>query len=522
MEGKPAPQLSQVRVLRVDAGKPQPLRVLQVGAGAAPSRAGGKEARDRKPEAAPAADGRLLVTTLAFEDPAGSERLQLVLTLESRQETGPVEITVAFTQAPADVLAPDPVRAIAGKEPAERTEAETKQLADFHRSKHHEYRTLATRVATLAKQVDEIELTIPTTLVMEEMAVPRPTPILVRGAYDKKGEEVAPATPSALPPMAAGLPRNRLGLARWLVDPANPLTARVTVNRLWQSVFGTGLVRTAEDLGTRGEPPSHPELLDWLATEFVRTGWDVKAMMRLIVTSETYRQSSRFTPGLRERDPENRLLARGPRFRLQAEFVRDQALTASGLLARRIGGPSVKPYQPPGLYEQVVAGKGPSTYKQGLGEELYRRSLYTYWKRSVPNPAMLVFDAPFRETCALRRPRTNTPLQALNVMNDPTYVEAARRLAERMLREGGDTPEARVAYGFRLVTARPPRPGECNVLATAYERSLQDFRADRGAASALLKVGESSADPTLDVAQVAALTTVASTLLNLDETLTKE
>ena len=280
-----------------------------------------------------------------------------------------------------------------------------------------------------------------------------------------------------------------------MVDPANPLPARVTVNRFWQSLIGVGLVRTTEDLGTQGDPATHPELLDWLAREFIESGWDVKAMMRLLVTSSTYRQSSRITPLLSKRDPENRLLARGPRFRLQAEFLRDQALAVSGLLASRIGGPSVRPYHPPGLYEQVVAGSGAATYVAGKGDELYRRSLYTYWKRSVPNPAMLVFDAPFRETCILRRPRTNTPLQALNLMNDPTYVEAARGLAQRMVREGGETPSSRLTYGFRLVLTRPPNARELAILVAAHERALQAFQADPGGASELLKVGRLSARP---------------------------
>jgi hypothetical protein len=385
-----------------------------------------------------------------------------------------------------------------------------------------EQKALETQAAAVSKKIDAADLEVPTALVMEEMAEPRPTFILVRGAYDKKGERVSPATPASLNPMAAGLPHNRLGLARWLVDPGNPLSARVTVNRLWQSFFGTGLVRTAEDFGTQGEAPSHPELLDWLATEFTASQWDVKRLVRTIVTSATYRQASRLTPLLRERDPDNRLLARGPRFRLQAEFVRDQALAASGLLVRAIGGPSVKPYHPPGLYEQVVTGSSADTYVQDKGTALYRRSLYTYWKRSVPNPAMLAFDAPFRETCTLRRPRTNTPLQALNLMNDPTYVEAARCLAERMLREGGKTADAQLAFGFRLVTARTPRPREKTILEGAFGRALAGFQADRTSAAALLSVGKSAADSSLDVSHLAALTTVASTLLNLDEVIMKD
>ena len=379
------------------------------------------------------------------------------------------------------------------------------------------------RLAKLTKSLANLENAVPTTLVMDE-AKPRDTFILMRGVFDQPGEKVTAATPAALPPMRGGVPRNRLGLARWLVDPANPLPARVTVNRFWQMLFGTGLVRTAEDFGSQGEPPSHPELIDWLASEFVSSGWDMKAILRLMVTSETYRQSSKLTPAARERDPDNRLLARGPRFRLHGEFVRDQALAASGLLVTKIGGPSVKPYHPPGLYEQVVNQKDnpKATYTQDKGEALHRRSLYTYWKRSVPNPAMLIFDAPFRETCTLRRPRTNTPLQALNLLNDPTYVEAARFLAQRMMSEGGDGIESRLAHGFRLITARVPSAAEMTILKTSLERNLREFRADPGGAKSLLKVGEATASATLDTAELAAYTALASTMLNLDEVVMKE
>ena len=377
------------------------------------------------------------------------------------------------------------------------------------------------RVAALTKSLEEAENAVPVTLVMDD-AMPRDTFILLRGAFDQPGEKVTAATPAIMPPMSDSLPRNRLGLARWLVDPAHPLTARVTVNRYWQMLFGTGLVATAEDFGSQGEPPNHPELLDWLAAEFISSGWDTKAMLRLLVTSATYRQSSKFTPAARERDPDNRLLARGPRFRLPGEFVRDQALAASGLLATKIGGPSVKPYHPPGLYEQITEGSGTTVYVPGKGEDLHRRSLYTYWKRSVPNPAMMLFDAPFRETCVMRRPRTNTPLQALNLLNDPTYVEASRRLAQRMLLEGGASTSSRLTHGFRLVTARHPRPAEMTILTASLERTLLDFQADQAGAEALLQVGEATTQPGLNAAELAAYTTVASTLLNLDETVTKE
>ncbi|MBM3847124.1 MAG: DUF1553 domain-containing protein [Verrucomicrobia bacterium] len=379
------------------------------------------------------------------------------------------------------------------------------------------------QLTKLTKSLKDEESAIPVTLVMDE-AKPRDTFILRRGVFDQPGEKVTAATPAALPLMQAGVPLNRLGLALWLVDPANPLPARVTVNRYWQMLFGTGLVRTAEDFGSQGEPPSHPELIDWLASEFISSGWDTKSMLRLLVTSATYQQSSKLNPKAHELDPDNRWLARGPRFRLQGEFVRDQALAASGLLIPKIGGPSVKPYHPPGLYEQVVNQKDnpKATYTQDKGEALYRRSLYTYWKRSVPHPAMLLFDAPFRETCTLRRPRTNTPLQALNLLNDPTYVEAARLLGQRMMREGGTSIESRLSQGFRLITARLPRRAEMRILTAALKRSVLEFQADPAGAESLLKVGETAADGALNVAELAAYTTLASTLLNLDETVTRQ
>jgi len=376
------------------------------------------------------------------------------------------------------------------------------------------------QVAVLQNQIKATELTIPTTLVMEEMKVPRPTFVLTRGAFNAPGERVEPGTPAVLPAMAGDLPRNRLGLAKWLVDPQNPLTARVAVNRYWQQVFGHGLVKTSEDFGAQGDSPSHPEMLDWLARDFVGNGWNVKRLMKMLVTSSTYRQHSRFTPELSELDPENRLLGRGARNRLMGEFIRDQALASSGLLVNKIGGPSVKPYHPPGLYEQVTAQGGVNTYVPGKGEDLYRRSLYTYWKRSVPHPAMLTFGTPFREVCSLQRPRSNTPLQALNLMNDETYVEASRLLAARMMKSSADVT-ARLTFGFRTLLARTPKPAELAILERAYRRAHDDFTKDPAAAKALLTVGATAPDPQLNVAEWASLTTVASTLLCMDETVTK-
>jgi hypothetical protein len=324
--------------------------------------------------------------------------------------------------------------------------------------------------------------------------------------------------------MPAGAPANRLGLAQWLVHPSHPLTSRVAVNRYWQMYFGVGLVKTLEDFGVQGEAPSHPELLDWLASRFIQSGWDVKAMQKLILTSAAYRQAARFTPELMERDPENRLLARGPRSRLPAEMVRDNALSLAGLLTKdRIGGPSVMPYQPPGLWEDVVVGANyPGTvYKQDHGPDLYRRSMYTFWKRTSPPPALNTFDAPDREFCTVRRPATNTPLQALVLMNDPTYVEAARKLAERMMNEGAAGVDQRIAFGFRLATARVPGEKELQVLRQTFDRRLARYRANPDAAKALLAIGESPADAKLDPAELAAFATVASMVLNLDEVITK-
>jgi hypothetical protein len=372
------------------------------------------------------------------------------------------------------------------------------------------------------KEFNKADLAIPTALVMKELSEPRETFVLQRGAYDKPGERVQARTPTILTTQTFEGPQNRLGLAQWLVSRNHPLTARVTVNRLWQSIFGTGLVRTPGDFGTRGALPTHPELLDWLAVEFIESGWNVKGLIRLMVHSATYRQASRIRPEDATIDPKNEYYARSPRYRLQAEFIRDQALAVSGLLIPDLGGPSVRPYHPPGLYEQVVAGRGPSTYVEDQDSGLYRRSLYTYWKRSVPNPAMLTFDAPFRETCVVQRPRTNTAMQALNLMNDPTYVEASRHLALRMMREGGDTPADRIASGFQLVLARPPDTVELHQLTQGLEKRIAEFQAAPEQAKAFLGVGYSPVPEGTPLAELAAYSVTASTLLNLDETLTRE
>ncbi|MBI5386910.1 MAG: PSD1 domain-containing protein [Verrucomicrobia bacterium] len=375
-------------------------------------------------------------------------------------------------------------------------------------------------VARWREENDALDKSIPTTLVAKELEKPRATVILMRGEYDKKEEAVARGMPAILPPFPSDAPTNRLGLAKWLLDPAHPLTARVTVNRIWQQYFGVGLVKTVEDFGVQGEQPSHPELLDWLATEFVRTGWDLKHLHRLIATSATYRQSAKASPTLRARDPENRLLARGPRFRLDGESVRDTALFVSGLLVEKTGGKSVKPYEPPGLWE-AVSFNNSQKYVQDVGEGNYRRSLYTNWKRQSPPPNMLLFDAPTREYCVARRPRTNTPLQALALLNDLQFVEASRAFAQRILVEGGADAESRLAYAFRLATARQPGADEVKVLAGILAQQLATFRQDPAAAEKLLHVGGFKARRDLDPRELAAWTTIASLILNLDETLTK-
>ncbi len=371
------------------------------------------------------------------------------------------------------------------------------------------------RAARRAKE--DFEDTLPTTMVMRELPEPRPAYLLLRGLWDRPGEMVERATPSWLPPPPEGAPDDRLGLAMWLVDPSHPLTARVQVNRYWEMLFGTGLVETADNFGVQGALPSHPELLDWLATEFVRSGWDVKAMQKLMVTSAAYRQASAATPELLERDADNRLLARGPRFRLPAEMVRDQMLAVSGLLVEKLGGPSVKPYQPEGVWD---GGFG-AIYEQDHGESLYRRSLYTFWRRSTPPASPSIMDAADRDNPTVSSSRTNTPLQALNLMNDVAYLEGARMLAERMLREGGPTDADRLAFAFRLATAQAPSEIELRETLKVLRAFRARYQADREAALEFLSQGEHPRDETLDVADHAAHAAVASLILNLDEVITK-
>lgn len=402
--------------------------------------------------------------------------------------------------------------------PDQRNEEQKKEILELFRSTAPELAGIRDKLAALGKEETELKKKIPTTLVMKERTEPRETHIFIRGNFLNQGDRVSAGAPAILPPLPAGEPTNRLTLAHWLVSPENPLTSRVSMNRFWEQYFGHGLVETVEDFGTQGEPPTNQQLLDWLATEFIRQGWSMKAMHRLIVNSATYRQSSRVTPELLERDPYNRLLARGPRFRVPAESVRDIALKASGLLSPKIGGPSVFPYQPDGIWTQIYSG---DKWEMSKGEDKYRRGLYTYWRRTSPYPAFMSFDAPSRELICTRRPRSNTPLQALGTLNDPAYVEAAQALARLVLKEGGKNPAQRASYAFRLCTSRQPRSQELKRLLSLYTEQLAIYQKDSKAATKLATSELGKAPDGMSLEELAAWTVVANVLLNLDETITK-
>jgi hypothetical protein len=404
-----------------------------------------------------------------------------------------------------------------------RTPAETNELFDWWLvGMDPDFKAVAARLGELRREQAVLRGRGTVTHVMQERPGEAMAHVLFRGEYDKRRDPVKPATPQALPPMPEDLPRNRLGFARWLLRPEHPLTARVTVNRFWQEVFGTGLVRTSGDFGVSGELPSHPELLDWLAVEFRESGWDVKRLFKLIVTSAAYRQSAGLTPDKREKDPQNRLLSRGLRFRMDAEMVRDYALSAGGLLVRKVGGPSVKPYQPEGVWEAVaMIGSNTRDYRRDSGDALYRRSMYTLWKRAAPPASMEIFNAPSRETCTVRRERTDTPLQALVTLNDPQLVEAARHLAQLALKEGGDGYEARLDFMARRLLSRPFRAEEMKVALAVLDDLLAFYKGHADDAKKLLAVGESKADSSADAATLAAWTMTANQLMNLDEVLNK-
>ena len=416
-----------------------------------------------------------------------------------------------------------PLRSVLALTPEKRSTKEKDALFDhWLNTRDAQFKERAQVVAALEQERDAIRDRNPVTHVQREKMDAMPAAfILARGQYDKKREEVPANTIAMLNPMPKDAPRNRLGLAEWLNSPENPLPARVAVNRFWQELFGTGIVKSTEDFGIMGTPPTHPELLDWLAVEFRETGWDVKRLFTLIVTSATYRQAAVTTKEKLERDPQNSFFSRGPRFRMDAEMVRDYALAASGLLVRKVGGPSVRPYQPPGVWEAVaMPGSTTRDYKQDSGEALYRRSLYTFWKRTAPPASMDILNAPSRESCTVRRERTNTPLQALATLNDPQYVEAARRLAEQALTTSSDRRKA-VEFMARRLLGRSLTSAEQGIVSSSLSDLEKHFIASSDAATQLIAVGESKADAKLPPAQLAALTMVANQLLNLDEVLNK-
>jgi hypothetical protein len=454
---------------------------------------------------------------------------------EQKQKIAGLEQTIAEKQRLLDALAkkrllafdawekdaakeklPEKAAAALTVDRAKRNEEQKKSITEHFLSRFPETLKLQQQLEAERKQLSAVRNSVVITMVMEDRKEPRESFVLIRGAYDKYGEKVQPEVPKALHPLPSGTPRNRLGLAQWLVARNNPLTARVTVNRAWQAFFGTGIVKTAEDFGVQGDPPSHPALLDWLATEFM-SDWNIKRLHKLIVTSATYRQSAKVNPAVAERDPDNRLLSHAPRLRLSPFQLRDQALALSGLLVDKVGGPPVRPYQPPGLWEDFSFNQ--IRYVQEHGESLYRRSLYTFWRRSIGPPNM--FDTSARQVCTVRPSRTNTPLHALILLNDVTFVEAARVWAERLMKQPG-TPEERLSRAFRMATARPPSDAELQVLHSGYQRLLREYAADRTAAQKLVSTGEYPRDMSLDVVQYAAYTGMVNTMLNLDEVINKE
>ena len=484
----------------------------------------------------------LLAKNVQRDAAADQEQVQVnlkpgnnTLLLKVVNYSGPSGFYFRLESAPP--MVPANIVDIAGMPRGERETAQTEQIRDYYRKNitpdktinenakraFADLNTLFADLSEVQGKRNTLDASLTTTLVMQEREEPRGAYVLARGEYQNREEQVYPQTPAVLPAISEDAPPNRLGFAKWLLSPEHPLTARVAINRFWQNVFGTGIVMTAEDFGTQGTPPVHPELLDWLAIEFITSDWDVQTMLKLMLTSSTYRQSAHVTPEKLERDANNALLSRGPRYRLDAEIVRDNALALSGLLYTKIGGPSVKPPQPDGLWKAVgFTGSNTDTFVKDTGaDKVYRRSLYTFWKRTAPPPQMNILDAPSREACTIRRERTNTPMQALMLMNDPQFFEAARAFAERTIKEAGETPEARIGYMFEAATARLPKPKEEALLLKTLQIHYQELEANPEAAKELIAVGESSPDETLDAVEVAAWTMIANLILNLDEVLNK-
>jgi hypothetical protein len=477
-------------------------------------------------------DGRLINTKVQYDSLDKTIKTEVPFTIGRRTPgfifNGRVDDVRIYDRELSDrevaVLAgSDPAAPLLAIDPAKRTPEQSHKLQQIYlQQENKEYQSQQKKIAELERKLNDLRKPLTTVMVMKDVPKMRQTYVLNRGQYDSPNKEkpVSPGVPNFLPAFAKDLPTNRLGMAKWLVDPKNPLTARVTVNRIWRIFFGIGIVKTAEDFGSQSQWPSHPQLLDWLATEFVANGWDTKHVIKQIVMSETYRQSSRLSADRIKKDPNNILLSRGPRFRLAGEFVRDQALAISGLLNPKFGGPAVKPYQPMGLWNEVSLN-GNLRFKQDVGDKLYRRSLYTYWKRSAPPPAMTIFDAPTREKCTIRRGITNTPLQALVLMNDPQFFEAARVFAERIMNEGGETIDSKIEFAMRLATSRKPNRQTIQILKSVFENEKAVFAKDPAKAKKLLSVGDQPRDEKLDTAELAAWAIIGSMILNLDETITR-
>jgi mono/diheme cytochrome c family protein len=469
--------------------------------------------------AASAADDAWLIVETA--QPVGSAE-GTTFTVTLRQDYGEARTISRFrfsaiTGEVGSTTFPEDIVAIVETAPAARRPAQKTKLAEFHLATHADWKTLAAE----RKKIDDAlkQLQPPRTLAMQELEQPRMSAMFVRGNFMEKGEPVQPGVPDFLHALPATTQPNRLDLARWLVSPENPLVARVTVNRWWSEIFGRGLVTTPEDFGLKGELPTHPELLDWLATELMARRWSMKQIHRLIVTSATYRQSSSVTPELLQRDDQNALYARGPRFRMEAEMIRDNALAVAGLLSPKLGGPPVRPYQPAGLWESKVGGLR-VTYNLSQGEDRHRRGLYTVWKRTSPYPSFINFDATNRTACTVARPRSNTPLQALTLLNDPVYVEAAMSLARRVLTEKpGASVAERVRHAFQICLARTPREREVEALSRLHAEQLAASRASAVPASKAVR--DFPKPPGVDAAEFAAWQSVAAAVLNLDETITK-
>ena len=465
--------------------------------------------------------------TLTFEkpvDPREAPYFSIMVNFQQIANAGYFKM-MAMTGKDDGTNIPSPIQRILNKSIKERTQSEIVEIANYHELHDPELESLNTDIATYRRRLSEMTEAYPVQ-VMDTAKNPRKTYILNRGSYDQPGREVEPGVPAFLPPLPEAAPGDRRALADWFTDPSHPLTSRVAVNRIWQLFFGNGFVSTSADFGAQGEWPSHQELLDYLAVDFIENGWSVKALVKQIVMSQTYRQRSEVTEEQRSIDPENRLLSRGPRFRLQGEFIRDTALKASGLLNDWIGGSSVKPYQPRGIWREISHYGSvkdlTQVFVQDQGLNLYRRSLYTLWKRTSPPPSMMAFDAPNRELCVMQRETTNTPLQALTLLNDPQFVEAGRVFAERILLELVDAADRdRVSLAFETVTSRLPRNDELEELVKALEEQRVYFERNEEAALAVLGVGEAMRNGRIDVADHAAFSVIANLIFNLSEAVTK-